>query len=132
MMKARALGYVLPKQFGETDVFNLRVDGHTVLAEVRALVGKGISYSLAFPHHHALFAVDEGDLSRYWVKGQFDCDHFLYEIDDGGLLWQERQAPGILAVSSALPDIREWFVLTSGVCVTVLSTTEPVVRAREA
>ena len=82
-MKARPLDHRWPAEAGETDTFNLRVEGSTVLLQLRSLVTGGNSVDLAFPLYHALFVVDEGDLSRYWGTGQFDRDHFLYEIVEG-------------------------------------------------
>ena len=108
-------------------MFAFRLSGAKLELEVRGIhPGSEAAIRITFSHYLAFFATDEGDLTRYWGSDQFK-DGLVYEILEGGLLWQESQLPGLLAVTAAQPGVREWFISTSGECITVISTTEPLV-----
>lgn len=109
---------------GETDVFEIRRVGASLEIITRSLLDESPSLHVHFAHYEALFETDEGNLPDYWSSGQFK-DAEVFEVIEGGLLSREKLAPGLLAVTSALPGIREWLVATSGTCVSILTLVEP-------
>jgi hypothetical protein len=113
---------------GETDVFELRREGASLTAIVRPLLDQTVCVEVSFPNYHVLLEADEGDLARHWGSGQFKSGHTVYEILDGGFLSAMKSGPAFLFITPALPNVREWFIATSGVCVTVLSESAPQIR----
>ncbi|MDP1976424.1 hypothetical protein [Undibacterium sp.] len=72
--------------------------------------------------------LDEGDLIPYWQSKVFEPGYCLFEIKSGGWLEQERQFPGMLAITEAVGDFREWFICTEYNCVNVLAVNPPLIR----
>lgn len=78
-----------------------------------------------FPFVRAFQAMDEGDMLEFWsppLPGRF----LLYRVDAGG--WLERVKGDFLQVTATIDAIREWLIVSSDVCVSVLSAYEPSVR----
>ena len=71
--------------------------------------------------------LDEGDFIAYWESKMFDSNQHLYEILSGGWSNGEILESGIMSVSSSL-GFREWFIVTTNGCMTVLSNDEPFIR----
>lgn len=68
--------------------------------------------------------LDEGDLMKYWSSDAFLPPYNIFEILSGGWSNGEKLEPGMLSVSSSV-GTREWFIVTSNDCITVLCNTEP-------
>lgn len=127
--RAIAPSCVLPKD--ESDIFLFKRSGTTLELGVQANSDRdAATIVITFDRYYTIFLTDEGDLPRYWQSGQFKNGGHLFEVLDGGLLWNESQVPGLLVVTSAL-QAREWFVCSSGQCITVLSDIEPSIRVVE-
>lgn len=125
--RAVAPSCVLPA--GECDIFLFQRSGNILeLGIQRNLARSAETILVRFERYFSIFMTDEGDLSRYWGTGQFKGSGHLFEILDGGLLWNESQLPGLLTVTAAMPEVREWFVCTTGQCITVISDIEPQIR----
>ncbi|MEJ5149598.1 hypothetical protein [Comamonas sp. MYb396] len=109
---------------GETDVFDIRRQAASLEIIVKSLLDDTVTLHISFPHYEALLEADEGNHSAYWCGGQFKGG-IVYEIAAGGLLSREQAMPGLLTSAAALSDVREWFIATSGSCVSVVSTAQP-------
>lgn len=77
-----------------------------------------------FEYADGLRFLDEGDLMKYWESKAFRPPYNIFEILSGGWSNGEKLEPGILGVSSSV-GTREWFIVTSNDCITVLCNTEP-------
>ncbi|MDR3395301.1 MAG: hypothetical protein P4L70_09915 [Parasulfuritortus sp.] len=114
---------------GECDIFEFHRSGTQLeLGIQRNLARTAETIRITFERYFTLFVTDEGDLTRYWGSDMFKGHGHIFEILDGGLLWNESQYPGLLTVTAAMPNVREWFVRTTGECITVISDTEPQIR----
>jgi len=72
--------------------------------------------------------LDEGDLLPYWRSNAFDnSSHLVHEVKCGGWTEQEEQN-GMLNVTAAIGSCREWLVVSSNGCLSVIATTEPFIR----
>jgi hypothetical protein len=72
--------------------------------------------------------LDEGDLLPYWRSKAFDnSSHLVHEVKRGGWAEQEEQS-GMLNVTAAIGSHREWLVVSSNGCLSVIATTEPLIR----
>lgn len=72
--------------------------------------------------------LDEGDLLPYWRSKAFDnSNHLVHEVERGGWAEQEENN-GMLNVTAAIGSHREWLVVSSNGCLSVISTTEPLIR----
>lgn len=71
--------------------------------------------------------LDEGNLIAYWESEAFNSNHHIYEILSGGWSNGEPIADGILSNREFI-GYREWFIVTTNECITVLSGEEPQVR----
>lgn len=115
----------------ESDIAELSL-GLTGLRVVVLIKPRGIDEQRQVEFHfdtpRGFRFLDEGDLLRYWEARVFSGDHHLFEILSGGWLEQERQFPGMLSVTDAVGNFREWFISTSNGCVNVLSVSEPLIR----
>jgi len=80
-----------------------------------------------FRYVNGFRCLDEGDLIAYWESGKFQSLHHVYEIYSGGWSNGEVIESGILSVSSSVQP-REWFIATTNKCITVLSSSEPMLR----
>nr|WP_312989750.1 hypothetical protein [Comamonas koreensis] len=109
---------------GETDVFDIRRHATSLEIVVKSLADDTVTLHISFPHYEALLETDEGNHSAYWCSGQFKGG-IVFEIAAGGLLSREQAMPGLLTSAAALSDVHEWFIATSGICVSVVSTTQP-------
>lgn len=68
--------------------------------------------------------LDEGDLMEFWPNCS-SYNGWLYEINSGGWLDQERSRSGF--ISAAKTDSKEYFVIGCNYCVNVLAWEEPSV-----
>jgi hypothetical protein len=71
--------------------------------------------------------LDEGDLLSYWGVIPVQAGHTIFEVKQGGWMEQE-QSYGMLNVTSAIGDFREWLIVSSNGCLSVISKIEPMVR----
>ncbi len=71
--------------------------------------------------------LDEGDLLSYWGVVPVQTGHTIFEVKQGGWMEQE-QSYGMLNVTSAIGDFREWLIVSSNGCLSVISKIEPMVR----
>lgn len=109
---------------GETEVFEIRRKAASLEILVRSLLDDTVTLHISFAHYEVLLETDEGNHSAYWCSGQFKGG-IVFEITTGGLLSREQAMPGLLTSAAALSDVHEWFIATSGICVSVVSTTQP-------
>lgn len=72
-------------------------------------------------------ALDEGDLVRYWESNAFRSGHHIYEILAGGWSNGETISDGLFTIHPA-GESREWFIVTTNLCMNVLSGHEPFLR----
>ena len=78
-----------------------------------------------FSYVRAFQAMDEGDMLIFWnppLPGRF----LVYRVESGG--WLARVSSHFLQVTAAIGTVQEWLVVSSDVCVSVLSDHEPYVR----
>lgn len=109
---------------GETDVFDIRRHAASLEIVLKSLADDTVALHISFPHYEALLETDEGNHSAYWCSEQFKGG-IVFEMEAGGLLSREQAMPGLLTSAAALSDVREWFIATSGRCVSVVSTAQP-------
>jgi hypothetical protein len=78
-----------------------------------------------FSDPRAFQAMDEGDMLAYWhlaLPGRYA----LYRVTAGG--WRERSVGHYLNVTSALDNLHEWLVVSSDLCISVISSVAPHAR----
>jgi len=68
---------------------------------------------------------DDPDLHRFFASPSYKRGYRLYRIDAGGWRDQERETPGMLGVTGAIPLYKEWFVCTTNRCANVMASKEP-------
>lgn len=125
--RAVAPSCILP--LGECDIFQFQRSGAQLVLGIKgSLPRSSETIQITFERYFSIFMTDEGDLARYWETEKFERGGHVFEVLDGGLLWNESQLPGLLAVTAAMPGVREWFIGTTGECITVISDVEPQIR----
>lgn len=83
---------------------------------------------IVFPAFRGFRYLDEGDLLRYWRSGKFDTsNHVVFEMKSGGWAKQEERN-GMLDVTAAVGNYREWLIVSGNACVNVIAQDEPLVR----
>lgn len=89
----------------------------------------GIEY--LFSDFNGFQFLDEGDLLGYWKMPDFRNGYHLYRIIKGG--WKSGQITqnGILDVSSAIIELKEYFIATTNGCLTVLAYEKPLISEIE-
>jgi hypothetical protein len=80
---------------------------------------------LYFAGPRAFQVMDEGDMLVYWQPPR-QLDHALYRVAAGG--WCERTAGHYLNVTASLPNVHEWLVVSSDLCVSVIAAEPPHMR----
>ena len=78
-----------------------------------------------FSYARAFQAMDEGDMLGYWEPA-LPGRYALYRVTSGG--WREHAEGHYLNVTSTLDNLQEWLVISSDLCVSVVSSDEPHVR----
>ena len=110
---------------GESDIWGIELAGPDLKLHVRRnLSGPGSGMAVRFPSVRSFFLTDEGDLTRFWWT---PVPPGLYQVEEGGLLWSEQQAPGLLVVTAAV-GAHEWLIATTGQCALVVSDRQPIVE----
>ena len=72
--------------------------------------------------------LDEGDLGLYWKSGAFASNYLLFEVESGGWLTPQESGCNFPQVTSAMPEYREWVIVTANECVSVFAPKPPSVR----
>jgi len=116
---------------GESDIceLSLGASGLRAVVETRSHESDEriwVEYHFKIPRGFRF--LDEGDLIPYWDSGVFTHGYHLFEITSGGWFSHELQIPGMVSVSEAIGNWREWFVCTSNGCLNVLTIEPPLVR----
>ena len=79
------------------------------------------------PFAKAFQVLDDSDMLEYWSPGRPLGTHSVYRVVSGG--WIDRAAGNYFHVTSAIPELREWLVVSdAGPCVTLVSVYEPALR----
>ena len=99
-----------------------------VVTAIDEISKKRTLIEILFEEIRGFRVLDEGDLIPYWQSKVFEPGYYLFEIMSGGWLEQEKQFPGMLAITEAVGDSREWFICTEYNCVNVLSVNPPLIR----
>lgn len=71
--------------------------------------------------------LDEGDLLPYWGAVPTGSGSSIFEVTQGGWMEQEH-SHGMLNVTGAVGDFREWLVVSSNGCLSVVSKVVPLIR----
>ncbi|WP_426701178.1 hypothetical protein ACPPVV_17695 [Rhodanobacter sp. Col0626] len=78
-----------------------------------------------FSDPRAFQAMDEGDMLGFWEPA-LPGRYALYRVTSGG--WRERSVGHYLNVTSTLGNMHEWLVVSSDLCVSVISSDAPNLR----
>jgi len=84
-------------------------------------------FKIFFASHKGFRAIEEGDLQRYEKVEIFRQPYCVYQIVKGGWSNGEVCEPDMLNVVK-LVGIREWFIATTNLSLTVLSASEPTIE----
>jgi hypothetical protein len=79
------------------------------------------------PFAKAFQVLDDSDMLEYWGPGKPLGTHSVFRVKSGG--WVDRVSGNYFHVTSAIPELREWLVVSDvGPCVTLISFYEPTLR----
>jgi hypothetical protein len=98
-----------------------------VIIDTRKNKFSPIFVEVVFPFARGFRYLDEGDLIRYWESDEFKEGYHVYDILNGGWITGEKLDTGLLSVSSSVGQ-KEWFVVTTNYCMTVVGAGEPLIR----
>jgi hypothetical protein len=82
---------------------------------------------ILFPVPRGFRFLDEGDLLPYWGVVPTGSGHSIFEVTQGGWIEQEKSY-GMLNVTHAVGDYKEWLVVSSNGCLSVISKDAPLIR----
>lgn len=80
------------------------------------------SLAVSFSNVLGFRVLDEGDLLGFW-SSEYTPGGWLYQVESGG--WLEQESVRVGFSSKELEGLREYLVVTSFDCVSVLSFDEP-------
>ena len=112
----------LKAEFESIEVINIEFDVEEL--EVTVLID-GYKLDISFDSPAGFRVLDEGDLLEFWP----DCSSpngWLYEISEGGWFDQERSRKGFVSTANN-PEVREYFIVGTNYCVSVLAMAAPCV-----
>lgn len=85
-----------------------------------------IAVRVNFGHVIAYRVADEGVLLSYWANHIADTSHLIWELHNSEFLsWMEAASYKAHAIEDG---VRHFIVVTSSICLEVLTTTEPLVN----
>ncbi|BFM18381.1 hypothetical protein R50073_45640 [Maricurvus nonylphenolicus] len=111
-----------PLSDGEAiEVINIDFDIDSLLITVQI---DGYKIDIEFDCPAGYRVLDEGDLLEFWPSCS-SGNGWLYEILEGGWLYQERLRKGFLSLSNS--EVKEYFIIGCNYCVGVFAWEDPSV-----
>lgn len=128
-ISAKPLGKIYSNDI-ESDIVEL---SYSLAGGLRIIIDTGtgkftpVVLEVLFGDTRGFRCLDEGDLIRYWESNAFIDRYHVYEISSGGWISGETLDYGLLSVSSSVGQ-KEWFVVTTNFCVSVIGVSNPLMR----
>ena len=101
--------------------------GLRIIVSAATSMFTNIFLEVRFNNISGFWLLDQRDLIDYWESEAFKSNYHIYEILSGGWSNGEPIADEILSNREFI-GYREWFIVTTSECITVLSSEEPQVR----
>lgn len=89
---------------------------------------KRVQINYQFYKFNGFRYLDESDLLRYVQNSDFHGGHHLYEILEGGWNSGEVVEVGIMDMSKNIKQLKEFFILTTNGCMSILTFEEPKIK----